>query len=96
MQTKTKKIIWEIGLLALLTLFIYPFVFKLFWGIIDCYQFDDNSVFLFSFPFFFIWGLAVILCPIKNVYIKIVLMYMGILIVMCIWPVPFFLSLVPA
>jgi hypothetical protein len=34
--------------------------------------------------------------PIKNVYIKIALMYPVILVCLCIWGMRFFMSLVPA
>jgi hypothetical protein len=96
MRVKTKYIIGEICFLVLLSLVIYRYAFKLCWETIDYYQFDDDTVSSFSFIFLFLWGLGIVFLPVKNVYIKIALIYPAILVFACIWGMPFFMSLVPA
>ena len=94
MQTKTKKILWEIGFLVLLTIIIFRPAFVYFWHLIDHYQLNQNGlVFIYSILFLFLWSLAIIKFPLKNIYIKIAAFYPAILFLLLTWSMPLLMSL---
>jgi hypothetical protein len=93
MQKKTRNILWEIGILFILTLFIYTRAFVLYMYLSDRYNLDEK-VFWFSIVFLIFWSFVVYWLPIKNVYIKIAMLYPAILFFLCVWGQLVFLMLV--
>ena len=84
MQKKTRNILWEIGILALLTLFIYSRALTLYIYLVDRYNIDEK-VLWFSIVFLMFWSFVVYWLPMINIYIKIAMLYPAILFFLCVW-----------
>jgi hypothetical protein len=85
-QETTKKIVWEICVLVLLTLPLYIQIFNLCWELTA----DMRIVQFVTIVLLLCWGVAVIKYPMKNIYIKIALIYVTVVILTCLIPIALF------
>ena len=87
MKDKT-SIILEIVFFVLFTIAVYPQLFNLCLGL-TAYS---NILLLGSIAVLLLGTIALVKYPMKNIYIKIALIYVGVIILACLVPIALFFA----